>query len=98
MAKEIHGDSIVFTGVLIKHINDDRAAGQQLQDGVQRTALGQRAKASPPKSPGDERIQQAGLQRTTHEMKLAAVFGELLDARYGCHLEVTKVARQEDQS
>src|SRR5207244_2227335 len=98
VAEEIHCDPVLPSSVLIKGIDNDRPTPQQVEDGVQRAPLGQRTKPSPPKSPGDEIIQQARLEGAAHEVKLAAVLRELADAPHGGDFEVAEMTRQNQQA
>jgi hypothetical protein len=62
MPEEIHRDAIARTGVLVKDINDDCSAGQQVEDGVQRAAFGKRAESSAPELFVTRSLTQRGLK------------------------------------
>src|SRR5262245_8717478 len=98
MTEKIYCNPFAPAGKLVEDIDDDRAAGQQFENGVERTTLGKGAEPRPPESACNELVQQLRLEWSSHKVKQTAVLRELADPRNGGHFPIAEVSRQKEQS
>src|SRR5580704_6442182 len=98
LAQKIHQDAIPCSGVLVKNKNDYSPRRQQVENRIERTAFGKRAKARALETAGDQIIQPLRLEGPADEMKKAAVLLELADARNGRDLPVSKMPGEQKHS
>src|SRR6266404_3085033 len=95
MPEKIYRYAILVSGVLIKNKNDDRAGRQQFHNGIERTALGQRAETGAAKSAVHKSIQPGWLERPAKKVEKILVLRKLADARDGGHLPIAKVSGEQ---
>lgn len=96
VAKEINCHAVTPARVLVEHVNDDCPARKQVEDRIERTAFGQRAKTSPVKSARDKVVQNLRLERTTYKVQQAAVFRELTNSGHRCHFKIAEMPGQKE--
>src|SRR5215831_2208178 len=97
MSKEINRYAVPPASMLIKYKDDPIVFAEQVQDGVERAALGDGAKTGAIEPASNKFVQQPGLEGTPQKMKSVPILRILTDPGNRCGFPIAKVA-SEDKS
>ncbi len=98
VAEEVDSDAVFGDGVLVEGVDDDGALVEEVEDGVERAALGEGAEAGAAEAPFDELVEEFGFEGASDEVEDAFVLGELADTGDRGDFEITVVAGEEDDA
>src|SRR5215470_10136303 len=98
LAEKVDLDSVGRTGMLVEGKHDHVSRREAIEYRVERAALRQHAKAGSAKSPVDETVEPARLDRPTQEVKATAHVRELVEPSDRGDLPVAEVPGQDQRS
>lgn len=95
LPEKIRDHALPRRRVLVVDEDHDPLLREQIEDGIERTALRDGAEPGATESPRHIRIQRRGLQRAADEMEQPLELRELPDARDGRDLPISEVPREQ---